>query len=50
MKHIILFILLTISFSMQSQTLKGNLKHHAGQQISLTGFNYYKTQELSKTL
>ena len=50
MKYIILVLLLTTSVNTQSQTLKGTLKQHAGQQISLTGFNYYKTLDLATTV
>ena len=32
-----------------AQTLTGTLTQHQGQQISLTGFNYYKSYQLSKT-
>jgi peroxiredoxin len=31
-----------------AQTLTGNLKNHAGQQINLTGLNYYQAIELAK--
>ena len=37
-------------FSLQAQTVSATLKQHAGQQITLTGFDYYSPQELGKTL
>ena len=49
MKEKLVLIALLLSFTIKAQTIRGNLKHHAGQQISLTGFNYYKTSELAKT-
>ncbi|QMU66525.1 MAG: redoxin domain-containing protein [Flavobacteriaceae bacterium] len=51
MKNILLTLTILLPFQWgQSQTLKGQLKYHAGQQIMLTGFNYYKTFELTKTI
>jgi thiol-disulfide isomerase/thioredoxin len=47
MKKRIIIIILFISFTAPAQTISGNLKNHAGQQISLTGFNYYKNYELA---
>jgi thiol-disulfide isomerase/thioredoxin len=32
-----------------SQTVTGTLKAHAGQDITLTGYNYYKSNQLAKT-
>lgn len=49
MKKILLSIPLLWSVVLTAQTLTGNLKHHAGQHISLTGFNYYNNYELAKT-
>jgi len=49
MKIILLSIPLLWSVVLTAQTLTGNLKHHAGQHISLTGFNYYNNYELAKT-
>lgn len=50
MKHIILALVLTTSITLQAQTLSGTLKQHAGQNISLTGFNYYQSLQLSTTI
>lgn len=49
-KALIVAILLLCSRIATAQTLKGHLKHHAGQHISLTGFNYYDGYELAKTI
>ena len=50
MKYIILTVLLSTSLVLHCQTLNGTLEQHAGQQISLTGFHYYQSLELSKTI
>ena len=45
-------ILIALIFTVQqttAQTITGILKHHAGQELSLTGFNNYKTVALAKT-
>lgn len=45
-------ILIALIFTLQqttAQTITGILKHHAGQELSLVGFNNYKTVELAKT-
>lgn len=42
-------LLLTLLFFtqlLQAQTLTGHYKQHAGQELSLTGFNYYKSTTL----
>lgn len=50
MKRFLLTIFLLISgLPISSQTLKGQLKLHAGQEITLKGFNYYDSYELAKT-
>jgi len=51
MKHLftIQLLLLLVTTIAKAQTLTGNLKHHTGQHISLTGFNYYDSYELAKT-
>lgn len=49
MKKILISIPLLWSVVLTAQTLTGNLKHHAGQDIILTGFNYYNNYELAKT-
>ena len=44
--------LIALIFTLQqitAQTITGILKHHAGQELSLTGFNNYKTVALAKT-
>ena len=44
--------LIALIFTVQqttAQTITGILKHHAGQELSLVGFNNYKTVELAKT-
>ena len=48
MKKVSILITLMYSVLATAQTITGNLKHHAGQQITLTGFNYYQTTELAK--
>jgi hypothetical protein len=51
MKYLCLLLIAIVSIKqINAQTLKGSLKHHAEQEVVLTGFNYYKTQELSKTV
>jgi thiol-disulfide isomerase/thioredoxin len=45
--------LIALIFTLQqttAQTITGVLKYHAGQELSLEGFNNYKTVELAKTL
>ncbi|MGY0407508.1 MAG: TlpA family protein disulfide reductase [Polaribacter sp.] len=50
MKQLASLLLLLLTYNcFLAQTLKGNLKNHAGQQITLTGFNYYKNYQLAKT-
>ena len=50
MKKIIAIVLLITSIKQTTaQTITGILKHHAGQELSLVGFNNYKTVELAKT-
>jgi len=46
---ILLLLVLTTSLSFQAQSVTGTLTQHAGQQIALTGFDYFKTIQLSKT-
>ncbi|QTD36774.1 redoxin domain-containing protein [Polaribacter batillariae] len=50
MKKVFMLITLMYSVLITAQTLKGNLKQHKGQQITLTGFNYYKTVNLATTV
>ena len=50
MKQLFIALLVATSFLTQAQTLTGTLTKQAGQQITLTGFNYYKTQEMGKTV
>jgi hypothetical protein len=47
MKKTVNIIALLCCTVITAQTLTGNLKHHAGQQVSLTGFNYYDSYELA---
>ena len=50
MKQVFLGVLLLVGITAHTQqTLKGTLTQHAGQQLTLTGFAHYNTQELSKT-
>ena len=50
MKQILAILLLIASTTqITSQTLTGQLKQHAGQTLSLTGFDYYKNYELATT-
>jgi thiol-disulfide isomerase/thioredoxin len=49
MKKSLLLVLVLISFITKAQNITGKLKQHAGQKISLTGFDYYKNYELAKT-
>jgi hypothetical protein len=50
MKHIlIIFLLLTSTTQIIAQTIHGQLKAHAGQHISLMGFNYYQSYEIAQT-
>lgn len=48
MKKVSILITLLCTLITTAQTLTGTLKHHAGQQVTLTGFNYYQTTELAK--
>ena len=49
-KNIFIFTAIIISFLQSTaQTLEGQLKQHAGQTITLTGFDYYESFELAKT-
>jgi thioredoxin-related protein len=51
MKYIIVIAATILALNkINAQIVEGNLKQHAGQSISLTGFNYYTSQELSKTV
>ncbi len=50
MNYLLLTCLLAFSSALQSQSLQGNLPQHAGQEISLTGFEYYKTVDLATTV
>ena len=49
MKKILFSISMLCSIIVTAQTLTGTLKHHVGQQVSLTGFNYYDSYELAKS-
>lgn len=49
MRLILAAILLLITSSLQAQTITGTIPQHAGQQISLTGFNYYNSYKLAST-
>ena len=49
MKKLLFILLLLLSPMANAQTLEGHLKHHAGQELSLTGFNYYSNYALAKT-
>tara|TARA_B110000240_G_scaffold196233_1_gene247887 strand:- start:657 stop:1997 length:1341 start_codon:yes stop_codon:yes gene_type:complete len=49
-KIIILLLLITSLQQTTAQTLTGQLKQHAGQTITLTGFNYYKNYKLANTI
>lgn len=48
MKNLFSLFFLLIVITAQSQ-IKGNLKHHAGQELTLTGFNNLKPEILSVT-
>jgi len=48
MKKIVFLIFLLAVITVQSQ-IKGNLKHNAGQDLTLTGFNNFKSEILSVT-
>ncbi|MCI2228275.1 redoxin domain-containing protein [Polaribacter sp. MSW13] len=50
MKKKLIIILILLNFSTQAQTIKGTLTQQTGQQVSLTGFSNYTTQELGKTV
>lgn len=51
MKHLITLLILVATLQLaKAQILTGNLKHHAGQHISLTGFNYYESNALDQTV
>lgn len=47
LQMLLLFMISTASI--KAQVLKGNLKAHKFQQVTLTGFNHYKTYQLAKT-
>ena len=48
-QRIIIFLLLTSTAQIIAQTIHGQLKQHAGQQISLMGFNYYQSSKIAQT-
>lgn len=43
-------LLIIVHLNVQSQTINGTLTKHSRQQITLIGFDYYETKELSKTI
>lgn len=46
------FVFLTVMFfvsATKAQIVKGQLKHHANQSITLLGFDYYNSYEISRT-
>ncbi|QTE23769.1 TlpA family protein disulfide reductase [Polaribacter cellanae] len=49
-KTFLIILLLANTLQAQVQTLIGTLTKHAGQKITLTGFNYYKTLDLATTV
>jgi thiol-disulfide isomerase/thioredoxin len=50
-KFLVTFIgLILIYLNAQGQTINGTLTKHIGQEITLIGFDYYETKELSKTI
>lgn len=51
MRNVLLITLLLANIPQaKAQTLKGTLTQNKGQTITLTGFNYYKTLDLDKTV
>ena len=50
MKHLILMLILFLTFILEAQTIKGSSKKYIGQELILKGFNYFDTQELDKTV
>ncbi len=49
-KHILFLLLVALHSQLTiAQTLKGQLTEQAGQKITLTGFNYYKSYSLATT-
>lgn len=48
-QKILLSLSLLCSVVATAQSLTGTLTHHKGQQISVIGFNYYKSEQLAKT-
>ncbi len=49
-KKLLFFSLFLVFTSAKAQTISGTMIQHAGQTITLTGFNYYDTYELAKTV
>ncbi len=50
MKCLIILLITTLTLQLvPAQTIKGQLKAHTGQNITLTGFNYYNSYELAAT-
>ena len=49
MKNYFLLLLLLIQATLQAQNITGTFKQHAGQEFTLTGFEYYNILELGKT-
>ena len=47
---LLLTLLLTNILQAKAQTLTGTFAEHKGQEITLTGFNYYKAIEVDKTV
>ena len=50
MKHFFISCFLVVSGGLYSQKLKGTLPQHAGQEIRLSGFEYYQTFNLATTV
>lgn len=50
MKHFFMSCFLVVSGGLYSQKLKGTLPQHAGQEIRLSGFEYYQTFNLATTV
>jgi hypothetical protein len=48
MKNYFLLLTLLIQATLQAQNITGTFKQHAGQELMLTGFEYYNTLELGK--
>ncbi|TXD49562.1 MULTISPECIES: hypothetical protein [unclassified Polaribacter] len=48
-KLLVALITLSTALAANAQSLKGQLKNHAGQTISLTGFQYYNTNILANS-